>query len=747
MTDFTRIQLRRDTAANWTTNNPTLALGEMGIETDTRKFKFGDGSTSWTSLAYASSSSGDIPTKLSELDNDCDFITMDDVKEDLLGINETIISTPVETLDKILTSTQGMQAKKIWVIQDWIEDQTRTDVTPTLTTNSSGACNIDPVEVTPGDVYEYNLNAASVNLIRAIVFTDVNNYVIAASPDPGTTKPVVDRIVVPEGAKYMYVNHRSSSSYPFQYVAKVETSYIQDSSYEIDNKKKLAQFLTDNIWKEIVGAEYSETEEGEEVTYVDLIEDNITAGGYWRITDYISDPTRTDVVPYVDSAAAANKYSTNAIEVEPGDEIQYYFGTSTGSNFRAIVFTNSDNCVIGTSITPTGNESVARTIIAPEEAKYMYVSARTGIGPIEYVRKVVRTPAAKSHYKIIDTKKLLGHIYETFDNFAFINGLKGKRIAVLGDSMSTQKGKNEVEIRIEEEDVGVELSAYLTYYDVEAGLTLGGHTFTSEEIGTEVTFTPVAADVGKVIGLPLNYNTKVERTWWELVADHFECEVTPVCWSGSSICSHEGDTDKLKTSYAWHDAQIRKCGKRIPGTMTRTAPDLIIVYRGGNDMTHAPYAILTDNYFDNYNWEYPSTDVLTINGETKYGFLEGMALTIKKLRETYPDAQIMLVPVHILKRVNYSHFPTNNGINSITQYNKAVRDAAEFFGCQTIDIDKDGITFENCYDYGYITDSATKPVHCSTKGHQRLGDQAIKDITTKLNLIKAGRIGGVGNWE
>ena len=55
----TRIQLRRDTAANWTTNNPTLALGEMGIETDTRKFKFGDGNTSWTSLAYASSESGD----------------------------------------------------------------------------------------------------------------------------------------------------------------------------------------------------------------------------------------------------------------------------------------------------------------------------------------------------------------------------------------------------------------------------------------------------------------------------------------------------------------------------------------------------------------------------------------------------------------------------------------------------------------------------------------------------------------
>ena len=50
----TKIQLRRDTAADWTSNNPTLAAGEFGWESDTNKFKIGDGSTAWTSLAYAS---------------------------------------------------------------------------------------------------------------------------------------------------------------------------------------------------------------------------------------------------------------------------------------------------------------------------------------------------------------------------------------------------------------------------------------------------------------------------------------------------------------------------------------------------------------------------------------------------------------------------------------------------------------------------------------------------------------------
>jgi len=49
----TQIQLRRDTAANWTSTDPTLAQGEVGIETDTNLFKIGDGTTAWISLGYA----------------------------------------------------------------------------------------------------------------------------------------------------------------------------------------------------------------------------------------------------------------------------------------------------------------------------------------------------------------------------------------------------------------------------------------------------------------------------------------------------------------------------------------------------------------------------------------------------------------------------------------------------------------------------------------------------------------------
>ena len=49
----TKIQLRRDTAADWASNNPTLSEGEFGWESDTNRFKIGDGSAAWNSLAYA----------------------------------------------------------------------------------------------------------------------------------------------------------------------------------------------------------------------------------------------------------------------------------------------------------------------------------------------------------------------------------------------------------------------------------------------------------------------------------------------------------------------------------------------------------------------------------------------------------------------------------------------------------------------------------------------------------------------
>lgn len=55
-----RVQFKNDSSTNWTTRNPILLKGEVGIETDTGKSKYGDGVTAWKGLAY--SKAGDADT-------------------------------------------------------------------------------------------------------------------------------------------------------------------------------------------------------------------------------------------------------------------------------------------------------------------------------------------------------------------------------------------------------------------------------------------------------------------------------------------------------------------------------------------------------------------------------------------------------------------------------------------------------------------------------------------------------------
>ena len=104
------IQLRRDTAANWTSANPVLSQGEQGYETDTGKMKIGDGSTAWSSLAYfvdpsSYATSSDITTAVAPKANTADLATVatTGAYSDLTGTptglaTETYVDTAVSNL-------------------------------------------------------------------------------------------------------------------------------------------------------------------------------------------------------------------------------------------------------------------------------------------------------------------------------------------------------------------------------------------------------------------------------------------------------------------------------------------------------------------------------------------------------------------------------------------------------------------------------------------------------------------------
>lgn len=54
-----QMQFRRGTTSEWSSANPVLAAGELGLDTTLNKFKIGDGTTAWNSLGYASGQRGE----------------------------------------------------------------------------------------------------------------------------------------------------------------------------------------------------------------------------------------------------------------------------------------------------------------------------------------------------------------------------------------------------------------------------------------------------------------------------------------------------------------------------------------------------------------------------------------------------------------------------------------------------------------------------------------------------------------
>jgi hypothetical protein len=100
-----RLQLRRGTEAQWDAANPTLAAGEIGIETDTNTFKFGDGSTAWNSLSYA----------LSQTVDDYILLSTKGVANGVASLDSSgfIPSAQLPPLAKVTVSSAANQAARL----------------------------------------------------------------------------------------------------------------------------------------------------------------------------------------------------------------------------------------------------------------------------------------------------------------------------------------------------------------------------------------------------------------------------------------------------------------------------------------------------------------------------------------------------------------------------------------------------------------------------------------------------------
>lgn len=196
-----RIQVRRGTATQWSTTNPTLAAGEIGLETDTLKFKIGNGSSAWNSISsYANVVPGDLNTTLDGYLQTSDLSTTEGVGvAELLDGDLTIPGTNIyfegtDNAHEFILSVPDVTADKTVTFQDATGTVVLRDTTDTLTNKTltspviSGLTLSDANIVFEGitaDSYETTLTVGEPTDDRTITLPDRSGTVIT-SGDTGT---------------------------------------------------------------------------------------------------------------------------------------------------------------------------------------------------------------------------------------------------------------------------------------------------------------------------------------------------------------------------------------------------------------------------------------------------------------------------------------------------------------------------------------------------------------------------------
>jgi hypothetical protein len=159
------IQIRRDTASNWTSANPTLAQGEMGYETDTDKVKIGDGSTAWTSLGYVI--------------NTGSYLTSSDIGSTVQGYSAVLAGTTASFTTADETKLDGIETGAT-------ADQTAAEILTAVKTVDGAASGLDAdlLDGQEGSYYTGYTDTAISNLVDTAPSTlDTLNELAAALGD------------------------------------------------------------------------------------------------------------------------------------------------------------------------------------------------------------------------------------------------------------------------------------------------------------------------------------------------------------------------------------------------------------------------------------------------------------------------------------------------------------------------------------------------------------------------------------
>ena len=195
----TRMQQRRGTAAQWTSANPILAAGEIGFETDTSKFKMGNGSSTWSALTYFANAAelaailDSAPAALNTLnelaaainDDPAFFTTVATNLEShrtSTGVHGVADMTLLQTLTQVnnLIATHNSDTNDVHGITDTTALATKTYADSAVSTHQSDTTSVHGIADT------------SALALSATVATDISNAVGTHSSDTTNVHGIAD---------------------------------------------------------------------------------------------------------------------------------------------------------------------------------------------------------------------------------------------------------------------------------------------------------------------------------------------------------------------------------------------------------------------------------------------------------------------------------------------------------------------------------------------------------------------------